>query len=119
MTPSNAVNPPITTTLICLAQNRLGALDRVLGILTARGYVSQRLSATITGPERLQIMITLTVEDEKALEKLIKALYKQIYVIEIQMIMAQDENPKPENVVNFPEARIPATTTTMAASRTL
>ena len=96
---------PITTTLICLAQNRLGALDRVLGLLTARGYIAERLTASQSNPERLQIMLTLTVENEKALEKLVKAMYKQIYVIEIQMIMARDEAAKVENVVTFPAER--------------
>jgi acetolactate synthase small subunit len=95
----------VTTTLVCLAQNRLGALDRVLGLLTARGYIAERLVASTTNAERLQIMLTLTVENEKALEKLVKALYKQIYVIEIQMIMARDEAQKTENVVTFPAER--------------
>jgi acetolactate synthase small subunit len=103
--PQPDANTTVSTTLICLVQNKLGAMDRVLGLLTARGYIADRFAATITSPDRMQIMLTLSVEHEKALEKLVKVLYKQIYVIEIQMIMARDEELQGENIVNFPQAR--------------
>jgi acetolactate synthase small subunit len=107
MEPTNpTTDQSVTTTLICLAQNRLGAMDRVLGMLTARGYMASRLVASQTSPDRLQIMLTLAVENEKALEKLVKAMYKQIYVIEIQMVMTRDEAVKAENVVTFPGDRM-------------
>jgi acetolactate synthase small subunit len=86
-------------TLCCIVQNRLGALDRVLGMLTARGYMPEKFVSSMAGNNRMQVLMTFECENEKNLEKLIKALYKQVTVIEIQLIMAKEEEQ--QNVVNI------------------
>lgn len=73
--------------LCCLLQNRLGALDRVLGALTYRGFVPDQFVSNLdarTG--HLQVMVSFECENEKTLEKLMKALEKQVYVLEVQQV---------------------------------
>ncbi len=94
-------------TLCCLMQNRLGALDRVLGALTARGYLPERFMSTLMENQQLQVVLTFDCESEKALEKLIKVLYKQVYVLEIQLVLTEEAtNPKTAVITPF-ERRTP------------
>lgn len=82
-------------TLCCLLQNRLGALDRFLGALTHRGFLPSAFTSRIDQTNhRLQVMVTFDCEDEQTLEKLVKALYKQVYVLEIRQWFEQ-EMPTP------------------------
>jgi hypothetical protein len=88
------MNPPASTptktTLCCLVQYRLGAMDRLLGALTARGMVPERfVSAVDAAAQTMQVVFTIACPCEKSLEKLIKVLYKQVYVLDIQLLMAE------------------------------
>jgi acetolactate synthase small subunit len=73
----------VSATIYCLVQNRLGALDRVLHAWTHRGIIPQQILST--RDERagtLQIMVSCDIEDRKALDKLVKCLQKQVYVLD-------------------------------------
>jgi acetolactate synthase regulatory subunit len=92
-------------TLCCLLQNRLGAMDRVLNALTHRGYLPERMVSTcVPGTDRIQLMVTFECDGEKALEKLVKFLHKQIYVIEIQWMLGDSEElvEQPARIPNMP-----------------
>ncbi len=71
-------------TLCCLLQNRLGALDRLLGAFTYRGLVPDQFYSTLgNGGDTLQVVVTLEDIGEKPTEKLVKFLEKQVHVLEI------------------------------------
>lgn len=72
------------TTLECLVQNRLGALDRVLGALTHRGLLPKRMETFLKGDSNNTacIRVEFDCNDAKMVEKLVKFLEKQVYVLE-------------------------------------
>lgn len=79
-------------TLCCLMQNRLGALDRLLGTLTHRGFLPESMMSTLDFKNnRIQVVFTFDCGDEKALEKLVKSLHKQVYVIEIRQMFTDEQ----------------------------
>lgn len=67
--------------LYCLLQNRLGAMDRVLNALTHRGIIPARMVTSANADNTLEMMVSFESDDAKALEKLVKFLQKQVYVI--------------------------------------
>jgi acetolactate synthase small subunit len=76
-------------TITCTLQNRLGALDRVLGALTHRGFVPEQLVSTLdpaTG--RIHLTVSFPCEEEKTVEKLIKFLNNQVTVLEARLLSA-------------------------------
>lgn len=78
------------TTLECLVQNRLGALDRVLGALTHRGILPNRMETFQDGnndKNTMRIRLEFTCDDAKMLEKLVKFLQKQVYVMDASAAM--------------------------------
>ena len=78
-----ATQPRLSATVYCLVQNRHGALDRVLHAWTHRGIIPQQfLSTKDERANTLQIMVSFDIEDAKALEKLVKCLNKQVYVLD-------------------------------------
>ncbi len=78
----------------CLTQNRLGAMDRVLGALTHRGIIPQRMTSALCENNQLEIILTFPKQDEPIVQKLVKFLQKQVYVIQAQTIesFAQAKN---------------------------
>lgn len=80
--------------LYCLTQNRLGALDRVLGAFTHRGILPQQMTSVRRDDNLLEILLTFEKQDEKTIEKLVKFLQKQVYVLKAQplqsMVAAKD-----------------------------
>ncbi len=76
--------------LYCRMQNRLGGLDRVLGALTHRGIIPQRMVSALQN-NRLEIMFSFEKQDAKVTEKLIKFLQKQIYVLEAKTVQPETE----------------------------
>lgn len=79
------------TRLCCTVQNRLGALDRVLGAFTHRGIIPESLMSSVVSPSAtgqtcLQVMISFLSSDRHGLEKLIKFLKKQVYVIDTVIV---------------------------------
>ncbi len=73
--------------LYCLTQNRLGAIDRVLGALTHRGIIPQRMVSTLSQENQVEMFFTFQQQDEKTVEKLVKFLQKQVYVIQAHTVV--------------------------------
>ncbi len=71
----------VSTTVQCLLQNRLGALDRVLAAFTHRGIVPNQILSN-KEDDCLQISVSFECDDPCALEKLLKFLQKQVYVLD-------------------------------------
>lgn len=75
------------TTVHCLVQNRLGALDRVLLALTHRGIVPNQFSCLKDEcGDWLQVTVQFMANDVTAVEKLIKFLQKQVYVLDARAV---------------------------------
>lgn len=85
---------PNTTHLYCLMQNRLGAMDRVLGALTHRGILPSRMMTSIQPENTLEMVVSFHGEDDKAVEKLVKFLQKQVYSLEVRVLDARLESPQ-------------------------
>ena len=76
--------------LTCRLQNRLGALDRLLGALTHRGILTESISSQVdTETDSVLVTFVFTLEpsstssDDKEIAKLLKSLEKQIYVLQV------------------------------------
>lgn len=79
----------MTTTAInlyCSLQNRLGAMDRVLLAFTHRGIIpSQMFVSQNEENNSLELAITFnSAMGDHDLQKLIKSLQKQIYVLDVR-----------------------------------
>ena len=73
-----------TRTLTCRLQNRLGALDRLLGALTHRGILTESISSQVdTETDSVLVTFVFTLEEDKDMTKLLKSLEKQIYVLQV------------------------------------
>jgi hypothetical protein len=82
-----------TTHLCCTVQNRLGALDRVLGALTHRGILPERFAATTLATHednkeqhRLQVVVSFSAMPTVNLDKLVRFLQKQVYIIDTYVV---------------------------------
>jgi len=78
----------MSTLITCTLQNRLGAFDRVLNILTHRGLLPSAIVVSVdpeTGYQ--QATFTIAPQDKIKLDQLARALQKQIYVITVSIMM--------------------------------
>src|ERR1035437_2513178 len=81
-----------TNSLYLLAENKLGALERIIGTFTLRGYKLENLVYTQNKNHNLvDIKLSLICTDEE-LEKLIKILHNQINVVEIRLIIDEKDH---------------------------
>lgn len=79
-------------TIRCLVQNRLGALDRVLGALTYRGFIPECLvCAQDAELDCMEFIAVVECLEEKSMEKLVKFLEKQVYVLSVQRFAHETE----------------------------
>lgn len=70
--------------IICLLiENEPGALARVAGLFTARGYNIESLSVAPTDDETVSRMTLVTTGDETIVEQIVKQLNKLIEVIKL------------------------------------
>ncbi|OZB37184.1 MAG: acetolactate synthase small subunit, partial [Halothiobacillus sp. 15-55-196] len=67
-----------------LIENEAGALSRVAGLFSARGYNIESLCVAPTVDETLSRMTLVTRGDEQIVEQIIKQLNKLIDVIKVQ-----------------------------------
>lgn len=82
-------------TLCCILQNRLGALDRVLGALTYRGMVPEQMMSSMDSDTGfLQVLLTFECAEDHALDKLVKVLQKQVHVLEAQPVTLSQTTPQ-------------------------
>lgn len=70
--------------LTCRLQNRLGALDRLLGALTHRGLLTESLSTQVdAGTDSVLVTAQFVCDNDNEITKLLKSLEKQIYVLQV------------------------------------
>ena len=67
-----------------LIENEAGALSRVAGLFSARGYNIESLCVAPTVDETLSRMTLVTRGDEQVIEQIVKQLNKLIDVIKVQ-----------------------------------
>ena len=80
--------------LYILAENKLGALDRIIGCFTLRGYkITNLIYSQNKNPNFVDLKLTLNCNDNE-LEKLVKILHNQINILEIRLIM-DDKDREP------------------------
>ncbi|CAL4320489.1 Acetolactate synthase isozyme 3 small subunit [Buchnera aphidicola (Thelaxes suberi)] len=73
--------------LSILLENEFGALSRVIGLFSQRGYNIESVTVAPTqDPSISQMTIQTNVEDEKVIDQIQKQLYKLINVIQIKEI---------------------------------
>lgn len=76
-----------TNTLCMFLENKFGALERVIGTFTLRGYKIEHLECTQSKvPNLFDLRVSLNCTD-KELEKIVKILHNQIHVLEIRLMM--------------------------------
>jgi acetolactate synthase regulatory subunit len=87
----------MSTTVYCKLQNRLGAIDRVLAAFTHRGILPTRMTTTMDEADRsMEIAISFDGSDPKTVEKLVKFLQKQVYVLETGMFSHETQSAAQE-----------------------
>jgi len=87
----NQTNPikTNTNTLCLFLENKLGAIERVIGIFTLRGYKIENMTCNQSKhPHLFDMRISLNCTDHE-LEKLVKILHNQIHVLEIRLMMEE------------------------------
>jgi len=70
-------------TISILVENRFGALSRISGLFSGRGYNIESLSVAPTADPSVSRMTIVTVGDERVIEQIVKQLNKQIDVIKV------------------------------------
>jgi acetolactate synthase I/III small subunit len=70
-------------TISILVENRFGALSRISGLFSARGYNIENLSVAPTTDPTVSRMTIVTNGDDKVVEQILKQLNKQIDVIKV------------------------------------
>jgi len=70
-------------TISILVENRFGALSRISGLFSARGYNIESLSVAPTADPTVSRMTIVTMGDDKVIEQIGKQLNKQIDVIKV------------------------------------
>ncbi|TYB34633.1 MAG: acetolactate synthase small subunit [Flexistipes sinusarabici] len=67
-----------------LVENKPGALSRIGGLFSGRGYNIESLSVGITGDPKISIMTIVTKGDDRVVEQIIKQLRKLINTIKVR-----------------------------------
>lgn len=70
-------------TILILVENRFGALSRISGLFSARGYNIESLSVAPTADPSVSRMTIVTSGDDRVIEQIGKQLNKQIDVIKV------------------------------------
>ena len=70
-------------TISILVENRFGALSRISGLFSARGYNIESLSVAPTADPSVSRMTIVTSGDDRVIEQIVKQLNKQIDVIKV------------------------------------
>lgn len=71
-------------TLVCILQNKLGAMDRILGMLTHWGFLPEQMNAHLDPLSgHLETTFVFACEQEKTFHSLIKYIRKQVYVLRV------------------------------------
>ncbi len=70
--------------LSVLIENEPGALSRVVGLFSQRGYNIETLSVAPTDDETLSRLTMISEGDDATIEQIIKQLYKIVEVVKVQ-----------------------------------
>jgi len=70
-------------TISIMVENRFGALSRISGLFSARGYNIENLSVAPTSDPTVSRMTVVTEGDDRVIEQIVKQLNKQIDVIKV------------------------------------
>ena len=76
-------------TITCTLQARMGGLDRVLGAVTHRGWISTQFQSVLcTKTDTLYVTMAFHSADYFSVQKLVKFLEKQVYVLSASLVPA-------------------------------
>ena len=78
--------------LSVLLENESGALSRVIGLFSQRGYNIESLTVAPTDDPTLSRMTIQTVGDEKVLEQIEKQLHKLVDVLRVSVKATTEEH---------------------------
>jgi acetolactate synthase-1/3 small subunit len=67
-----------------LVENKPGALSRISGLFSGRGYNIESLSVGVTNDPKVSIMTIVTKGDDKIVEQIIKQLRKLINTLKVR-----------------------------------
>ena len=76
--------------LAVLLKNTSGALSRVVGLFSARGYNIESLTVAPTETETISRMTIVSYADEKRMEQITKHLNRLVEVIKVYALMESD-----------------------------
>jgi len=82
-----------------LLENESGALSRVSGLFSARGYNIQSLTVAPTNDKTLSRMTIVTVGDDRKIDQIEKHLNKLVDVARLQDITVGGPHKKPISTV--------------------
>lgn len=87
-------NKKYKNSLYLLVESNFGALERVIGTFTLRGFQIDSLYYSLNNDNNLyDLKLSLNCTDQD-LEKLVKILHNQIHVIEIKLIVNEKNKTK-------------------------
>ena len=85
-TAAAAITEPLQT-ITCILQAKIGGLDRVLGAVTHRGWVPTHFESVLcTKTDTLSVTVTFNSADFFSVQKLVKFLEKQVYVLSANLV---------------------------------
>jgi acetolactate synthase-1/3 small subunit len=77
-------------TISVLVENKFGALSRISGLFSGRGYNIESLAVNETMQEDISIMTIVTRGDERVVEQIIKQLRKLVNVLKVRDVSMMD-----------------------------
>ena len=77
-------------TISVLVENNFGALSRIAGLFSARGYNISSLSVSVTDDPTMSRMTIVSVGDDKIIEQITKQLNRLIDVVKVLDIAPAD-----------------------------
>lgn len=77
------VGKPVRHIVSVLLENEAGALSRVSGLFSARGYNIESLTVAVTDDDTLSRMTVVTVGSPEIIEQIIKQLNKLVDVVKV------------------------------------
>jgi acetolactate synthase small subunit len=91
----SASSEPLQT-ITCVLQARIGGLDRVLGAITHRGWIpTQFQSVLCPKTDTLSVTMAFHSTDCFSVQKLVKFLEKQVYVLSANLVAANKLGEEP------------------------
>lgn len=94
-------------TIICTAQARLGAMDRIIGAFTHRGFIPNAMTTELQADGRInRVAVSFTCECTHTVEKLVKYLRKQINIIEVEAFTCESAETETVEAANTVASKV-------------